>query len=198
MTFPYRIRAAAAAALLAVAPLSVEALTPQEAQSLTQTIVTEVEGYVNSAQPLAAKQAAFKETMDRYADTGAIARYVLGAPWRTATPAQQEAFIAAFRDYVANKYGSQFSEYNGGSTAVNSARDLGQRGVVVMTTVTRPGASPVEVEWQFSDRSGQPLLIDIIAEGVSLLATERAAVSQMLDRRGGDIDALIRDLPTQG
>ena len=188
-------RAGLLAATVAFLPLGVHALTPGEATSLTGTIIAEVEGYVNSDMPLDGKLAAFRDTMDRYADTSAIGRYVLGVEWRSATPAQQEAFTAAFREYLANKYGSQFSGYQGGEITVGTANDLGNRGIVVDTVVTRPGASPVDVQWQFSDRSGRPLLTDIVAEGVSLLTTERAAIAGMLDRRGGDLDRLIADLP---
>lgn len=189
-------RAALLAASVAFMPISAHALTPQEAVTLTDTIVDEVLGYVNSDMTLAQKQAAFRQTMDRYADTSAIGRYVLGVSWRTATPAQQEAFTTAFREYIANKYGSQFNGYEGGEISIGNANDLGNRGIVVESTVRRPGSSPLVVQWQFSDRSGQPLLIDIVAEGVSLLTTERSAIANMLDRRGGDLDALIADLPT--
>ncbi|SOH92823.1 phospholipid transport system substrate-binding protein [Monaibacterium marinum] len=184
------------AALFAAMPISASALTPEEATDLTDTIVEEVLGYVNSDMTLAEKQAAFRETMDRYADTSAIGRYVLGIEWRNATPAQQEAFADAFREYLSNKYGSQFSGYEGGEISIGNANDLGNRGIVVESTVERPGSSSIVVQWQFSDRSGQPLLIDIVAEGVSLLTTERTAIANMLDRRGGDLDALIADLPT--
>ena len=195
MTIFKSTRATLLAAAIAVLPLSAQALTPQEATTLTNTIVDEVQGYVNSDMSLAQKQDAFRQTMDRYADTSAIGRYVLGVGWRSATPAQQEAFAAAFRQYLANKYGSQFSGYEGGEITIGSANDLGNRGIVVESTVNRPGSSPLLVQWQFSDRSGQPLLIDIVAEGVSLLTSERAAIGNMLDRRGGDLDALIADLP---
>jgi len=191
-------RATMLAAAMATLPISAHALTPQEATTLTNTIADEVEGYVNSDMSLAQKQAAFRQTMDRYADTSAIGRYVLGVAWRSAPPAQQEAFTTAFAEYLANKYGSQFSGYEGGEITIGSANDLGNRGIVVESTVTRPGSSPFIVQWQFSDRSGQPLLIDIVAEGVSMLTTERSAIASMLDRRNGDLDALIADLPTAG
>ena len=197
MTFLRRAsRATILAASLALTPLAASALTPGEATSLTSTIVSEVETYVNSSMSDAQKLQAFRATMDRYADTSAIGRYVLGVEWRSATPAQQAAFTAAFREYLANKYGSQFSSYQGGDITIGGATDLGDRGIVVDSTVTRPGNSPLTVQWQFSDRSGRPLLTDIVAEGVSLLTTERAAIANMLDRRGGNLDQLIADLPT--
>ncbi|WP_316013735.1 ABC transporter substrate-binding protein [Roseobacter sp. HKCCA0434] len=193
-----KTRAALLATAIAAMPLSAAALTTQEATSLTNTIVQEVQGYIQSGASLSSKQASFRTTMDRYADMNAIGRYVLGVNWRSATPAQQAAFTQAFRTYVSNKYGSQFSDYQGAQIAVGGARDLGDRGIVVDSTVSRAGGAPIAVQWQFSDRSGRPLLVDIVAEGVSLLTSERSAIGNMLDRRGGNLDQLIADLPNAG
>ena len=49
-----------------------------------------------------------------------------------------------------------------------------------------------------SDRSGRDLFFDMIIEGISLRLTERTEIGSMLDRRKGDIDALIGDLKQSG
>jgi phospholipid transport system substrate-binding protein len=49
-----------------------------------------------------------------------------------------------------------------------------------------------------SDRSGQDKFFDMIIEGISLRLSERTEVGAMLDRRNGDIDALIQDLKQAG
>ena len=58
------------------------------------------------------------------------------------------------------------------------------------------GEAPFEVRWQVSDKSGKNLFFNIIIEGVNMLASERAEVGAMLDKRKGDIDGLIGDLQT--
>ncbi|RED11942.1 MlaC/ttg2D family ABC transporter substrate-binding protein [Pontivivens insulae] len=188
------LRKIAPVALISVllTPVQATALTTTEAEALTRSIVEEVQTEVVAA---AGDPEVFLNLMDRYADMDAISRYVLGAPWRGASEAQRAAFQTAFSEYVAGKYGSQFEDYEGSSIDVLNARDLGRRGIVVETRVNVPSGPPVRVEWQFSDRSGEDRLVDIVAEGVSLLASERAAVGRWLDQRGGDIDDLIVDLP---
>jgi phospholipid transport system substrate-binding protein len=47
-----------------------------------------------------------------------------------------------------------------------------------------------------SDKSGKNLFFNIIIEGVNMLASERTEVGAMLDKRKGNIDALITDLKT--
>ena len=48
--------------------------------------------------------------------------------------------------------------------------------------------------FQVSDRAGKDLFFNMFIEGVNLLLTERTEVGALLDRNGGDIDAMIADL----
>lgn len=49
-----------------------------------------------------------------------------------------------------------------------------------------------------SDRSGRDLFFDMVIEGVSLRLSERTEIGAMLDRNGGNIDALIADVKRAG
>jgi phospholipid transport system substrate-binding protein len=60
------------------------------------------------------------------------------------------------------------------------------------------GESPFEVNFLVSDRSGKDLFFDMIIEGISLRLSERTEIGAMLDRRNGDINALIEDLNKAG
>ena len=78
-------------------------------------------------------------------------------------------------------YGKQFREYQNAKIEVTGAKDGGKAGVLVQTTVVRPGQEDINVDWQVSDRSGAPKVVNLIIEGVSMLANERAEVGAMLD-----------------
>jgi phospholipid transport system substrate-binding protein len=54
------------------------------------------------------------------------------------------------------------------------------------------------VRWHVSDRSGRQLFFNMIIEGVNMLATERTEIGAMLDRRRGDLEAMIADLRRAG
>ena len=60
------------------------------------------------------------------------------------------------------------------------------------------GQAPFDVRWQVSDKSGRNLFFNLIIEGVNMLSAERTEIGAMLDRRGGDIAALARDLRSAG
>ncbi|MEL6126619.1 MAG: ABC transporter substrate-binding protein [Pseudomonadota bacterium] len=192
------LTAVALSVSLVTAPVAAFAFGTDDAKVLTEEIATDVLSYIDADISDAAKKERFRQTMNRFADVRTIARFALGVAWRSATEAQQVAYVTAFEEYAANKYGRQFDDFESSGIEVGSALDAGRKGIVVTSRVVRPGQAPVVVEWQFSDRSGSPLLVDIIVEGISLLTTERQEISAKLDARGGDMDRLIADLPALG
>jgi phospholipid transport system substrate-binding protein len=178
-------------------PLRAQALTPAQASGLVDHVATEITRIINSGQSESSMIRDFEAMMARYADMPTIAQSVLGPPARTASPAQISAFAQAFQGYMARKYGKRFREFIGGTVGVTGAQDTG-RFVEVITSVTMPNDRPFEVRFRVWDRSGQPLFIDLLIEGVSLVITERSEVGSILDRNGGSIDNTIAALRSLG
>ena len=165
-----------------------------QAASLVSQLSGELTQLVNSGQSEARVYAGFESILSRYADMPAVAAAALGPPWRAATSAQKSQYATAFQAYLARKYGRQFREYRNSTVEVTGARDAGKAGALVNTTVRIPGRSPIAVDWQVSARSGQPRVVNLIIEGVSMLANERAEIGAILESQGGSIDGLTREL----
>jgi phospholipid transport system substrate-binding protein len=183
---------AGTAALVAAAPA--RAASTAEAEALVARLAGELMQLVNSGRGEAQIYAGFEAILARYADMPAVAASVLGPPWRSASAAQKRGFVAAFQHYLARRYGKQFREYRSARIAVTGSRDGGKAGVLVGTRVLRPGQEAIAVDWQISDRSGSARVVNLIIEGVSMLASERAQVGAMLDAQRGSIDGLIAQL----
>jgi len=66
----------------------------------------------------------------------------------------------------------------------------------VSTTAYLRGQSPFEVTFFVGEKSGR--FYNMYIEGVNMLLTERTEIGAMLDRRRGDLDAMIRDLAQAG
>jgi len=45
-----------------------------------------------------------------------------------------------------------------------------------------------------TDRSGELLFFNMFIEGINMLLAERSEIGALLDRNGGNIDAMIKDL----
>lgn len=184
---------ATAAVTLVAAPVAAAA-TQDQARGLVDLLVRDVNAVIASGKSEAAMLRDFEVIFDRYADVPTIARYTLGNEARRATPAQMQRFTAAFRTYIARKYGRRFREFIGGQIEVRQARNV-PNGIEVETMAVLRGQSPFRVDFQVSDRSGQVLFFNIIIEGINMLLSERTEMLAMLDQRRGDIDRLIAELP---
>ena len=138
------------------------------------------------------QEAELKKLFQKYVDVPIIARAVLGKSWRDANSDQRERFIHAFKTYVSNKYGKQFSEFKGTKLEIVKSRDTQTKaGVLVSTEVVVPGNTPLKVVWQVSDGSGSLKLIDMRVEGISMLSTERQEFRSKLKKFNGSIEDLI-------
>ncbi|MDD8023012.1 MAG: ABC transporter substrate-binding protein [Paracoccaceae bacterium] len=186
---------AGALALLPAGP--VVALTDSEAKALITRAVGEVNAAIASGKTGAPLYADFERVFTRYADVPVIARSALGVAARSASAAQMSAFTMAFRGYLSRKYGKRFREFIGARFEVQGARPV-KTFHEVKTIAFMKGQAPFEVLWHVSDKSGKDLFFNIIIEGVNMLAAERTEIGAMLDRRRGNIDALITDLKTAG
>jgi phospholipid transport system substrate-binding protein len=124
----------------------------------------------------------------------AVGRFVLGHYWRTATPAQQDAYMAIFREYVVNSIAARFGDYSGEKMQVVDMRDDHGKGTIVNTLIDSPAHGLVQVQWRVRDIDGEQKIIDIIVEGVSLLLTQRSEFAAVVSNHGGNLDALIDDL----
>ena len=191
------IAAGAAAATFGTMPAPSFALTDAGASKLVNRVVAEINKVIASGKSVSSMIRDFERIFARYADVSIIARSTLGADSRRASSAQLRAFTDAFRGYIARKYGKRFNEFVGGKIEVKGVRQV-KSWHEVRSTVYLRGESPFEVLFLVSDRSGKDLFFDMVIEGVSLRLTERTEIGAMLDRRRGDIDAMIADLKRAG
>ncbi|MDJ0821960.1 MAG: ABC transporter substrate-binding protein [Paracoccaceae bacterium] len=181
----------------AMLPLPARALSETQARSLVDKLIGEINAVIASGKSEAGMIRDFERIFQRYADTAAIAAYALGVDGRRASRSQKSAFSKAFNAYVARKYGKRFRQFIGGRLEVQRVKPV-RNFVEVSTTAFLRGQAPFEVAFHVSDRTGKDLFFNMFIEGVNMLLTERTEVGAMLDRRRGDIDAMIEDLKRSG
>ena len=155
--------------------------------------VSKINQIINSGDTQTQMLRSFERVFNAYADVPTIAIYALGRDARTASEDQLKAYIKAFSGYFANKYGKRFREFIGGKIEIKSVVKV-KNYHLVNTIAYMPAYEPFEVDFLVSDRSGQPLVFNLIIEGVNMLLAERQEIGALLDRNSGNIDALIDDL----
>ncbi len=132
-------------------------------------------------------------------DLSLLARMTLGRYWRRATSRQQKAFVDLFRSYLLRSFSTRLRRYAGSDLgaarrrfAILATQPVGKKDVIVRSKVAPPSGPPLQVDWRLRHRGGQPVIIDLVVEGVSLLITQRSEFGSVLERVG--IDGLIHEL----
>ncbi|MFX0545155.1 MlaC/ttg2D family ABC transporter substrate-binding protein [Roseovarius sp. S1116L3] len=185
------------AALATALPQGAFALTDAGARALVDKLVAEINRVIGSGKSLGGMIGDFEGIFSRYADVDLIARSTLGADANRVSPAQMAAYTKAFRGYIARKYGKRFNEFVGGQIDVIGVSQV-KSWHEVQARVNLRGEAPFDVRFLVSGRSGRDLFFDMVMEGISLRLSERTEIGSMLDRRQGNIDALIADLQRAG
>ena len=169
------------------------AITQSGASKLINSVVRDINEVIASGKSENAIFKEFERIFERYSDTSYISAYAMGVDGRRATSAQKRAFSAAFQAYLARKYGKRFREFLGGRLEVQKVEPV-KSWYQVSTIAYLRNESSFEVTFHVSDRAGKNLFFNMFIEGVNLLLTERTEIGALIDRNGGNIDAMIADL----
>jgi phospholipid transport system substrate-binding protein len=137
--------------------------------------------------------------VDEGADLSLLGRLVLGRYWRQANPRQRAEYLQLFRHYIFQTFVQRLGQYVGGDLGyvserfqIIASREVSERDVLVQSRLAPPTGQPVRVDWRLREGQGEPVIIDLIVEGVSLLVTQRSEFAAVLERSG--IDGLLAEL----
>ncbi|WP_454843655.1 phospholipid-binding protein MlaC [Rahnella aceris] len=113
---------------------------------------------------------------------------VLGRYYQQATPAQREAYFAAFSDYLQQAYGQALAMYNGQSYTVQPEQSYADKDIIaIRVTITDPNGRPpvrLDFQWRKNSRTGEWQAYDMIAEGVSMISTKQNEWADILRQKG--------------
>lgn len=121
---------------------------------------------------------------------------VLGRYYKEATPAQREAYFAAFSEYLKQAYGQALAMYHGQTYQIAPEKPLGDATIVpIRVTIIDPNGRPpirLDFQWRKNTQTGSWQAYDMIAEGISMITTKQNEWSGLLRSKG--IDGLTAQL----
>lgn len=126
-------------------------------------------------------------------DLPTIGRLVLGRYWRGATAEQQAEYQKLFQAFVIDAYGRRLDQYSGQTVRVVAATPAGDD-TMVESYVDGGRSGPARLDWRVRPEGQGWRIVDLVVEGVSMAVTQRNEFSAVIDRGGGNIDALLADL----
>jgi phospholipid transport system substrate-binding protein len=137
--------------------------------------------------------------LDQGTDLSLLGRLVLGRYWRDASPGQRSEYLQLFRRYMLQTFIQRLRQYAGTDMShpgerfqIIASRPLGERDILVQSRVAPPTSQPLRVDWRLRERPGEPVIIDLIVEGISLLVTQRSEFAAVLER--GGVEGLLAEL----
>jgi phospholipid transport system substrate-binding protein len=122
-----------------------------------------------------------------------MTRLAVGKHWRTATNEQKQALVTEFRNMLVRTYTKAFTVYRDQSVEVKPfkmAADATE--ATVKTTINKPGAPPVPVDYEMEKTTDGWKAFDVAIEGVSMVTSYRGTFDTQIQQNG--IDGLIKML----
>jgi phospholipid transport system substrate-binding protein len=125
-------------------------------------------------------------------DMSTMSRLVLGRPWKRFSPQQREEYVAEFKKYLANNYGSRISRYDQEKVEILEVREEPRGDVTVRTRIVGGEFDDTPVDYRMRQRDGEWFVIDVIIEGIRMVSNFGEQFREVLSRGGPD--HLIQEL----
>lgn len=126
-------------------------------------------------------------------DINWIAKFVCSRYWREATKEQQDKYLKSYTNFLIHSYVPKFKQYTGQKFIVNKSISEDEGDFVVDTTISENEGKSYNVSYKVrKGTDGKFKIFDIVAEGVSLITTQRSDFSAVLARE--NIDGLVAQL----
>lgn len=121
-----------------------------------------------------------------------IGRFVVGRYWKVMTPDQQSEYQELFSEWVLKTYSIRLGGYTGQKFVIDRTVPAGSHDLYVRTRILQEGAEPLRCDWRVRNFHGTYKVVDVVVEGVSMLATQRSEFGAVLRKHGpeGLIEAL--------
>ena len=133
-----------------------------------------------------------KETVD----IRGIGFYSLGSASRDLDENQKKIYSDYFEKYFLKSFASRLSEYTNPEIEVKNKKVLNKNYTIVNSVLVSTTARPeVNIDWRiYTKNPDNPLIRDLIIEGLSLARTQKEEFTSILNSNNGDINALFKTL----
>ena len=133
-----------------------------------------------------------KETVD----IEGVGFYSLGSNRKILNDIQKKKYFELFESYFLKSFSSRLSEYTNPKIKVQSKKVINKNYTIVNSVlVSTPDRPEVKIDWRiYTKNPDDPLIRDLIIEGLSLARTQKEEFASILNSNDGDIKALFKKL----
>ena len=137
-----------------------------------------------------------KQIASETVDIKGIGYYTLGAYRKNMSENEINQYEMLFEQYFLKSFASRLAEYSNPEIEVVSKKELNKNYTMVSSVLVGTEQRPeVKIDWRiYTKNSENPLIRDLIIEGLSLARTQKEEFSSIIQSNDGDINALFSTL----
>jgi phospholipid transport system substrate-binding protein len=109
---------------------------------------------------------------DRF-DFVTMSKLVMATNWKKLTPPQQTEFVDQFTRFLANDYGARIDRYHQEQVQITGEQPEARGDHTVKTKIVGGDNDGALVDYRLRQTDGNWLIIDVVVEGISLVANYR-------------------------
>ncbi len=162
-----------------------------------------VQSTVNRASQILSKNISKEEKMKQLemiaketVDIIGIGYYSLGPKRKELDENQKKKYVKLFEGYFLKSFSSRLAEYTNPEIDVKDKKLINKNYTIVNSLLLGTSERPeVKIDWRiYTKEPSNPLIRDLIIEGLSLARTQKEEFNSILNSNNGDIDALFKIL----
>jgi len=176
--------------------LFVERAFSIEPEKFIQSLVDEASKVLVNSLSKEEKMEKLKSIALKSVDIKGIGLYTLGSNRKNLSDAQKEKYNELFKKYFLKSFSSRLSDYTDPKINVLSSKKLNEKYTIVSSILIATEKNPeVKIDWRvYTKNPDNPLIRDLIIEGLSLARTQKEEFNSVIQSNDGDVNALFENL----
>ena len=137
-----------------------------------------------------------KKIASESVDINGIGLYTLGSYRKSISAEQLNRYKILFEQYFLKSFSSRLAEYSNPEIEVTKKKKINENYTIVSSILVGTEQRPeVNIDWRiYTKASENPLIRDLIIEGLSLARTQKEEFASIIQSNDGEIEALFTTL----
>ena len=137
-----------------------------------------------------------KKIGEQSVDIKGVGLYTLGKYRKNLSDDQKKQYEELFKDYFLKSFSGRLVGYSDAKIAVLSEEIKNEKYTIVYSKLIGTSERPeVKIDWRVYTKDPEnPLIRDLVIEGLSLARTQKEEFNSIIANNGGDIEALFENL----
>ena len=159
-------------------------------------IIDEAKVVLSSQDSQESKAKKLSEIALKTVDIKGLAYYTLGSKRKEISSEDLEKYEALFEKYFLKSFTSRLTDYSDPKISVLSAEVVSAKYTIVKTMLVATTKKPeVKIDWRVYTKDPEnPLIRDLIVEGLSLARTQKEEFASVIQSNNGDVKKLFETL----